>query len=53
VDINIGSNELTALDIVGYNVSYVPEPSDCVLFVMGLGLMGMVAATRWYFSRKN
>jgi len=53
VDINIGSNELTALDIVGYNVSYVPEPSDYVLFVMGLGLMGMVAATRWYFSRKN
>jgi len=46
VDINIGSNELTALDIVGYNVNYVPEPRDYVLLVMGLGVIGMVTATR-------
>ncbi|HWE02061.1 MAG TPA: NF038122 family metalloprotease [Tepidisphaeraceae bacterium] len=30
--VNLGTNEITALDIIGYNV--VPEPASCGLFLM-------------------
>ena len=42
--INVGTNELTALDVVGYNLSAVPEPSTC--FLLGLGSLALVAAYR-------
>lgn len=35
VDVNIGANELTALDIVGYNLA--PEPSSLGLLAIALG----------------
>jgi PEP-CTERM motif len=37
VDVNIGNSELTALDVIGYNLSSaVPEPGAMILTVAGL-----------------
>ena len=44
VDINLGTNELTALDVIGYNLATVPEPSE--LLLLGLGLFAVVAGAR-------
>lgn len=45
VDINIGTNELIALDVVGYNLTEaVPEPREICLLAVGLlatGIYGM------------
>lgn len=41
VDINLGTNELTALDVIGYNLATVPEPSEFLL--LGIGLLAVVA----------
>lgn len=32
--VNLGSNELTALDVVGYNLAVVPEPATCGLIAV-------------------
>jgi hypothetical protein len=46
VDTNIGINEATALDVIGYNVNYsaVPEPASGALFI--LGAVGFLARRR-------
>ena len=38
VDVNIGTNELTALDVIGYNLVTIPEPASVSLLAGG-GLM--------------
>jgi hypothetical protein len=43
--VNIGTNELTALDVIGYDVSQVPEPSTLLLTSAGL------AAAAYYRRR--
>lgn len=42
--VDIGPNELTALDVVGYNLAAVPEPGTVALSV--IGLMAVAAAAR-------
>ncbi len=42
VDINLGSNELTALDVVGYNLVSVPEPGISALLLSGLIAIGIL-----------
>jgi len=42
---NMGTAELTALDVVGYNLSGVPEPQTYALFA-GLASLGWVAIQR-------
>jgi len=44
VNINLGVNELTALDVVGYNLVAVPEPGSGALLVGGLIAIGIL---RW------
>jgi hypothetical protein len=46
VDINLGVNELTALDVVGYNLVAVPEPGSGVLLVGGLIAIGILRCRR-------
>jgi hypothetical protein len=47
VDINLGLNELTALDVVGYNLATVPEPgSGTLLLVGGLIAVGILRCRR-------
>jgi hypothetical protein len=41
VDVNLGSNELTALDVVGYNLVSVPEPGISALLLSGLIAIGI------------
>ena len=43
-NVNVGTNELTALDVIGYNLAAVPEPSTYALF--GLGALAVVIAAR-------
>jgi hypothetical protein len=33
---NLGPNELTALDVIGYNLAVVPEPGSAILLLGGL-----------------
>ena len=42
VDVNLGSNELTALDVVGYNLVSVPEPGISALLLSGLIAIGIL-----------
>ncbi len=37
--VNIGANELTALDVIGYNLTAAPEPSTWVMMFGGLGIL--------------
>lgn len=46
VDINLGVNELTALDVVGYNLVAVPEPGSGALLVGGLIAIGILRCRR-------
>ena len=41
---NLGTAEITALDVIGYNVSAIPEPSSAAL-LLGLGAIGFTAFT--------
>ena len=43
-NVNVGTNELTALDVIGYNLNAVPEPSTYALF--GLGALALLIAYR-------
>ena len=45
---NLGIAELTALDVLGWNmrVTAVPEPSEYAMLLAGLGLMGFMARRR-------
>lgn len=36
--VNIGTNELTALDVIGYNLTAVPEPTSMAIMAVGAGL---------------
>jgi len=42
VDMNLGSNELTALDVVGYDLVPVPEPGISALLLSGLIATGIL-----------
>ena len=42
VDVNLGSNELTALEVVGYNLVSVPEPGISALLLSGLIAIGIL-----------
>jgi hypothetical protein len=47
VDINLGVNELTALDVVGYNLTApVPEPGSGTLLLGGLIVVGIILRYR-------
>ena len=37
--VNIGANELTALDVIGYNLTVAPEPSTWAMMLGGLGIL--------------
>jgi hypothetical protein len=45
IDLNIGPNELEALDVVGYNLVAVPEPSSLIA-LGGLAVAGLIFAAR-------
>ena len=50
VDINIGANELTALDVIGYNlITAVPEPATIAL----ISLAGMGTVGTWWHRRRQ
>jgi hypothetical protein len=40
--INLGPNELTALDVIGYNLAVVPEPGSAILLLGGLIATGIL-----------
>ncbi|MBV8378347.1 MAG: NF038122 family metalloprotease [Verrucomicrobia bacterium] len=42
VDVDIGVNELTALNVVGYTLPTVPEPGTGTLFLGGLIVVGII-----------
>jgi hypothetical protein len=44
--VNIGSNELTAHDVVGYNLAPVPEPGTMMLTAAGLAAAALVRRRR-------
>jgi hypothetical protein len=46
VDINLGVNELTALDVIGYNLVAVPEPGSVTLLLSGLIVGGIILRYR-------
>ncbi len=46
VDVNLGSNELTSLDVVGYNLVAVPEPGTAFLLMGGLFAIGILKYRR-------
>jgi hypothetical protein len=46
VDVNLGLNELTALDVVGYNLVAVPEPGSAALLICGLIAIGILGYRR-------
>ena len=49
VDVNLGVNELTALDVVGYNLEPVPEPGTPALLAVA-GLAGVITVRRRIFG---
>ncbi len=38
--VNIGTNELTAFDVIGYNLAVAPEPSTWAMMLGGMGILG-------------
>ena len=47
--LSISANDLRALDVLGYDVTPIPEPSQYAMLLAALGLAGLIQAKRKYF----